>query len=203
MSRQNEFQIVCGLWLSPDFSDVLAGGKEPPWVNHSKVDFSTLHRSLLELFPAGPRVGIQVPNDAIAQVAVYVRQVGKPGRTIRCEDFAATLLQAAKSDDKRIIDVSTSWSLLHALSDRSKAPPPVILPFVVTASDFEDSMVWMASARQLLGLPALSDFDKHVKYSGTLPAGFVQQVSAIFGLPYEPMCVLDCMCMDEPSATTY
>ena len=157
---------------------------------------------LARVVSCGSRVEIQVSNDTIDQVAVHVRQVGKPGRTIRCEDFAATLLQAAKSDDKRVIDVSTSWSLLHALSDRSKAPAPVILPFVVTASDFEASMVWMASARQSLGWPALSDSDKDIEYSETLPAGFVQQISAISGLSYEPMCVLDWMCMDEPSATT-
>ena len=27
MRRQEEFQIVCGLWLSPDFSDALARRK--------------------------------------------------------------------------------------------------------------------------------------------------------------------------------
>jgi hypothetical protein len=202
MRRQGEFQIVCGLWLSPDFSDALAGRKEPPWVNHSNVVFSAVHRALSDLFPAGPRVEIQVPNDTIDQVAVHVRQDGRRGRSIRCEDFGTALLQAAKREHESVIDVSKSWAPLHALKTRSKAPPPAILPFVVTAPHFDNAMIWLASARPSLGLPAVPYPDQENKYNGTLPTAFIQRLGKIFGVPYEPMCVLDCMCMDEPPAGT-
>ena len=135
---------------------------------------------------------------------VHVRQGGRNGPTLRCEDFGAALLLCAKQDASRIIDASTVWAPLHAFPDRDFAPPPVILPFVVTASDFEDAMIWMANARPSLGLPMLdlmamtAGADPEVNQNGTLPPAFLKQLKAIFGLPYEPINVLDRICMDEP-----
>lgn len=202
MSRK-KFQMVCGLWIAPDFSDAMAGREEPPRVNHSVVDFSALHRALSELFPFGPRVQIQVPNDTVDQVAIHVRQIGKRGASIRCEDFGTALLHCAKRNDQRIIDVSTAWAPLHALADRAFAPPPVILPFVVTAADFEDAMIWLAGTRPCLGLPKFDQVetmlyaDQETKHNGTLPSVFLQQLGTIFGTPFEPISLLDRMCMDE------
>lgn len=199
------FQMVCGLWITPDFTDAMAGRAEPPRVNHCVIDFSALHAALSELFPYGPPVQIQIPNDTIDQVSVHVRQLGKCGASIRCEDFGAALLQCAKRSDQRIIDVSAAWAPLHELADRAFAPPPVILPFVVTAADFEDAMIWQASTRPCLGLPAFDPAeamlypDKETKDNGTLPPAFLQQLRKIFGTPFEPMSVLDRMYMDEPS----
>lgn len=162
------------------------------------MDFSALLGALSELFPAGPRVEIQVPNDTIDQVAVHVRQDGPRGRSIRCEDFGTALLQAAKQEHESIIDVSESWAPLHALKTHSKAPPPAILPFIVTAPHFDNAMIWLASARPSLGLPAVPYPGQENKYNGTLPTTFIERLGKIFGVPYEPMCVLDCMCMDDP-----
>lgn len=173
----------------PDFSDANAGRAEPPRVNHSQVDFAALHRALSELLPYGPPVEIQVPNDTIDQVTVHDRQGGRNGSTIRCEDFGAALLLCAKQDASRIIDVGKVWAPLHTLPDRAFAPPPVILPFVVTASDFEDAMIWMANARPSLDLPMLdlitmtADADQEADQNGTLPAVLLQQLKAIFGCP--------------------
>ncbi|CAE6969577.1 hypothetical protein [Paraburkholderia domus] len=203
MSKK-QFQMVCALWITPDFTDVMAGRAEPPRVNHSAVDFAALHGAMSELFPYGPPVQIQLPNDTIDQVSVHVREAGKRGVSIRCEDFGAALLHSAKHNDKQIIDVSAAWAPLHALADRAFAPPPVILPFVVTATDFEDAMIWLASTRPCLRLPMVDPANpelyagQEAKQNGTLPPVFLQQLRTIFGTPFEPMCVLDRMCMDKP-----
>lgn len=202
MSKQ--FQMVCGLWITPDFTNVLAGRTSPPRVNHSAIDFAALHDALSELFPYGPPVQIQVPNDTIDQVAVHVRVSGEWGRSIRCEDFGSALLLCAKGTTQKVIDVRTAWASLHALPDRAFAPPPVILPFVVTAADFEDAMIWHTSTRPSLGLKvfdpieAMSAGDRNKPDNGWLPAWFLERLHQIFNAPFEPMSVLDRMSMDKP-----
>jgi hypothetical protein len=198
------FQMVCALWITPDFSDVMAGRAKPPRVNHSAVDFNALRGVLSDGFPYGPAAQIQVPNDTIDQVAVQARESGTRAASMRCEDFGAALLQIAKHRDLQILDVRAAWAPLHALKDRTFAPPPVILPFVVTTTDFDDAMLWFASTRPCLHLPvfdpvalALSS-DQEASGNGTLPPVFLQRIGAIFGTPFEPMCVLDQMCMDKP-----
>jgi hypothetical protein len=108
------------------------------------------------MFTYGPPVRIQVPNDTIDQFAVHVRQTGKPGVSIRCEDFGSALLRCAKESSSDVIDVRNAWAPLHALPDRDFAPPPVILPFVVTAADFQDAIIWHSSTRPSLGLPVFN-----------------------------------------------
>lgn len=197
-----KFQMVCGLWVTPDFSQVLAGRAQPPRVNHMDVDFAALAEAIAALFPYGPPVEIQIPNDTIDQVAVHVRQSGKHGASMRCEDFGQALLRCAKLTKDSIIDVRSAWAPLHALPDRAFAPPPTILPFVVTAVDFEDAMIWHASTRPGLGLPmydptdSMLNPDKKVPANGSIPAEFRTKLKAIFGTPYEPMAVLDRMAMD-------
>ena len=198
-----KFQMVCGLWVNPDFSQVLAGRAQPPRVNHSDVDFAALHAAICELFPYGPPVHIQLPNDTIDQVAVHVRASGKHSASMRCEDFGAALLSCAKKDNDEIVDVRASWAPLHELPDRAFAPPPVILPFVVTAEDFEDAMVWHASTRPRIELPAFDIMDemsnpgKEREENGTLPVEFRAALQRIFGTPYDPMTVLDRMAIDK------
>lgn len=198
------FQMVCGLWVTPDFTNALAGRTAPPRVNHSAIDFGALHGALAELFPYGPRVQIQVPNDTIDQVAVHVRRSGEQGGSIRCEDFGSALLRCAKGVTQHLVDVRAAWAPLHALPDRGFAPPPVILPFVVTAADFEDAMIWHASARPSLGLQvfnpmeAISASDQDEPDNGSLPAWFLDRLRKIFSTPFEPLSVLDRMAMDKP-----
>lgn len=203
--KSKAYRMVCGLWINPDFSKVLSGRAQPPRVNHAAVDFSALHRALSDLFPHGPPVRIQVPNDTIDQVAVHVRQTGQAGASIRCEDFGKALLRAS-STDQDVIDIRRDWTQLHALPDRDFAPPPVILPFVVTATDFEDAMIWHASTRPTLGLPlfdpmaAMGTAKQQEAESGNLPKAFRERLKSIFNTPYEAMGLLDRMAADSPPA---
>lgn len=200
-----EYRMVCGLWVTPDFTDVLNGKVEAPRVNHCEIDFLALHGALSELFPYGPPVRIQVPNDTIDQVSVHERQDGLVGASIRCEDFGQVLLSARKVDED-IIDIRKEWFTLHSLPDRNFAPPPVILPFVVTATDFEDAMIWHASTQPSLGLPmfdpmaAMTNASQPERESGTLPKLFRQRLESIFGTPFEAMSLLDRMAAEKPPA---
>jgi hypothetical protein len=196
--------MACGLWLSPDFADTLAGRTEAPRVNHSVVDYSALHAVLTELFPFGPPVKIQVADDTIDQVAVHVREGGLINASIRCEDFGQLLLSRAKNVRGPVIGVRSCWNYLHAIRDRDFAPPPVILPFVVTADDFEDAIIWQASTRPRLGLamfdPSQSDTKQGMDVSGNgiLPDSTRQSLAKIFGTPFEEFAVIDRMAMDAP-----
>lgn len=200
------YSMVCALWVAPDFSDVMAGHKHPPRVDRSEVDFSAVCTFLEELFPYGPPVAIQVPNDTIDQVTVHTRQAHGAAPTMRCEDFGKALLAQAQQQPDPIVDVSRAWERLHALSDRKAAPPPTILPFVVTAADFEDAVLWRASARPALGLPTLGAMDfagaqgQAVAHEGALPATALAQLERIFGMPFQRSAVLDEMYSDPPPA---
>lgn len=202
MSRK-QFQMVCGLWVTPDFSDVLAGRVAPPHVNHSQVDFAALAKAIEGLFHFGPPVRVQVVNDTIDQVAVHLRSTGEMSASMRCEDFGTALLKKAAICKDQVINIQSSWHTLHALPDRDFAPPPVIIPFVVTATDFEDAMIWHASTRPSIGLPVFNPLDevgkqaKELPQNGTLPDSFRQKLKDIFGAKYEAMCVLDRMAMNK------
>lgn len=200
------FSMVCALWIAPDFSNVEAGICPPPFVNHNEVDFSAVCTFLEELFPYGPPVTIQVPNDTIDQVTVHTRQARGTVPTMRCEDFGKALLAQAQQQPDPIVDVRQAWERLHALSDRHAAPPPTILPFVVTAADFEDAVIWRASTRTALGLPLLdamtgvSARGVPVDHEGELSATALAQLERIFGTPFQPSAVLDEMYSDPRPA---
>lgn len=204
------FQLVAGLWITPDFTEAEAGRREPPRVNHSKVNYPGLKTFLEELFPYGPRPRIQVANDTIDQVTIHMRQIpGAPSEpTMRCEDFGAALLKRAKSSDNEVLDVRAAWSKLHYLKDREMAPPPLLIPFVATFLDFEDAMIWSASCRPSLGLKpfdimeALLDTvaEAQQEESGTLPDNARAQLEVLFGTPYLSPAILDRVAMDPPPA---
>ena len=201
--NRKPFQMVCGLWVTPDFSDAMAGRAVPPRVNHSKVDFTSLAKVIARHFHFGPPVTIQVPNDTIDQVAVHLRSTGELAASMRCEDFGVELLKHAAKNKDLIIDIRDAWSKLHALPDREFAPPPVIIPFVVTAADFEDAMIWHASTRPVIGLPVFNPLESVAKQAedlpqnGNLPSSFRNDIEGIFGCKYEAMCVLDRMAMNK------
>jgi hypothetical protein len=200
------FKVVCALWVAPDFTEVLAGRRQPPRVDHSQVDFSALCSFFEDLFPYGPPVSIQVPNDTIDQVTIHFRQARRTAPTMRCEDFGQALLAQAQQQPDPIVDVRQAWSRLHTLSDRKAAPPPTLIPFIVTAEDFEDAMLWRASTRPALGLPMLDIMDlasaqpKQVDHEGVLSPIALAQLERIFGTPFEPTAVLDQLCSDPPPA---
>ena len=205
MSKR-QFQMACGLWVTPDFSDAIAGRVAPPRVNHSQVDFLALADAVAGLFHFGPPVTIQVANDTIDQVSVHLRSTGAVSASMRCEDFGAALLKQAKTCKGQVINIRSGWQILHALRDRNFAPPPVIIPFVVTATDFEDAMIWHASTRPSIGLPVFNPLDevgkqaKELPQNGMLPDSFRQKLEDIFCVKYEAMCVLDRMVMNKVPA---
>jgi len=195
------FKMVCALWVSPDFSNVMAGHGLPPRVDHSQVDFSALCSFFEDLFPYGPPVSIQVPNDTIDQVTVHLREVKGGAPTLRCEDFGKALLAQATRQPDPIVDVRHAWEGLHELVNRRQAPPPVALPFVVTAEDFEDAMTWRTSARSSLGLPPIDvpyavGNPKGVEHVGALTKDAREKLAAIFGSSFEGPAVLDEMYSD-------
>lgn len=122
---------------------------------------------------------------------------------MRCEDFGQALLKGAKRSAAQVIDIRTHWAGLHALPDRTFAPPPVILPFVVTAEDFEDAMIWQANTRPRIGLKVFNVFEamqareSTEAESGTLPSVFRERLAEIFGSPFQSMTVLDRMATDR------
>ena len=199
------FKLVMGLWLTPDFSEVEAGRREPPRLNHSKVDFEALARFYKDLFPYGPPVKIQVPNDTIDQVTIHLRQGAGAGdpESLRCSDFGEILLAQSDKQKGTVVDVRSAWNKLHYLKDRDFAPPPTLLPFVVTASDFEDAMIWRANCRPSMGLPPFDILDEsghNQKHNGVLSQESRDQLEQIFGSPFEPSSILDQLATSPPPA---
>lgn len=207
-SPHQPFRVVLGLYVTPDFSDVMAGKCEPPWVDHSKVDFGALAATLAELFQYGPPVTIRVPNDSIDQVTIQGRWGQIPGQPkhsgdLRCTDFGDALLACAGRQSGTVIEVRDAWRPLHSLKDRALAPPPSLLPFVIEAEDFEDAMIWSASAKVALGLPFLSpdmvqtrgDISADTE-EGTLPVPYRKKLGKLFGCKFEEFSLLDRLAMD-------
>ena len=142
MARTSKpFKLALGLWVSPDFSLVMSGRAKPPRVNHLHLDYLALRDALKTAFRYGPAVEISVPNDTIDQVTLHTR-AGMLGTqashttSVRCSDFGEAMLRCVSKE--HVIDVRNAWHSLHAthVRDRAFAPPPVIIPFVVEASDF-------------------------------------------------------------------
>lgn len=188
------FRMVCGLWVTPDFSEVEAGRQEAPRTKHSTIDYLALVSFFKELFPYGPPVTIRVPNDTIDQVTLHFRQEPTSEPTMRCEDFGKVLLGEAKKQKTSVIDIRASWKSLHILPDREFAPPPTVLPFVVTATDFEDAMLWHANTRPSLGLRPFDILEalnqEPMEQNGVLAEPARKRLEAIFGTPFEANSVL-------------
>ncbi|MBN3761023.1 hypothetical protein [Burkholderia sp. Ac-20365] len=210
----NVFRAVFGLWVAPDFTSVMTGKAKPPHVNHSKVDFGDLAKALRELFAYGPHVRIRVANDTVDQVTVQHRngelsRARPPAGSIRCDDFGRALLKSATSQEGDVVDVHRAWQPLHSYADRNFAPPPVLIPFVIEAADFEDAMIWHASAKPSLGLPFLPDALQEsllqsrgntdsTNFEGQLPKASRERMGRIFGCEYLPYALLDRLAMDAP-----
>ena len=201
------FKLAVGLWVSPDFSLVMSGRAKPPRIDHRHLDYLALRDALKTAFRYGPAVNISVPNDTIDQVTVHLR-AGMLGAeapdlaSARCSDFGEAMLRCVSKE--HVIDVRNAWQSLHAIPvrDRAFAPPPVIIPFVVEALDFEEAMIWQASCRPVLGLLPFDPFKAALGVDqrdpeGTLPADLQERLNDIFGSPFEKSALLDRMAMDK------
>lgn len=137
MSKAN-YQMVCGLWVLPDFREVEAGRRAPPRVDHDKVDFEALAQLISDEFCYGPPAVVSVANDTIDQVTIHSRLglIQMPQRGMgdpTCKDFGRAALQMAPGHLKHngVIDVRKAWEPLHCLPNRSFAPSgrdPVLCP---------------------------------------------------------------------------
>lgn len=199
------FKLALGLWLSPDFSEINYGSKKLPRINHTNVNFSSLKNSLESMFRFGPPVQILVPNDTIDQVTIQSR-MEEGGSAVQCLDFGQSMLDAVDTQQDGVLDVLEQWEPLHVLKDRSYAPPPLILPFVVLCDSFEDSQIWIANCRPALGLPtfdvikAMNDEPQGDEKDGKLTEQFRLELNDIFGTPFKAPAVVGRICMDEPPA---
>lgn len=209
------FRLALGLWVTPDFSAVMAGRAEPPRLNHDRVDFGQLRALLRKTFHYGPPVDILVPNDTVDQVTAHGRLGMIPGvpaaateNLKACRDFGRSMLDLASSAADGVIDVRASWQQKHGepVRNRKYAPPPSLVPFVVVADDFEDAQIWHASTRPLFGLKrfdvmAAASGEEQSFEGGRLPAGLAEGLEKIFGCPFEDSnSLLDRLSMDQPPA---
>lgn len=193
-----KFHLVLGLHISPDFSEAEAGRAPPPRVDHDKVDFQKLRAALKATFQYGPGVEILVPNDTIDQLTVHMRFGTIPGvpaapteHLMSFRDFGEALLELVGTQSDGIIDVREAWKPKHwvYVRDRSYAPPPVVLPFVVVAEDFADAIIWQANTRPALELELYEPFEDltpgQAKQDGRISQEFQESLLDIFGCRYE------------------
>lgn len=187
------------LWITPDFNDVMAGRAEPPRVDHDQINFPALADLLGTVFHYGPPKRIQVANDTIDQTTVHTRMgipgmPRRPGRgTYRCEDFGEALLAAGRGNAAVVIDVRKAWRSLHYLEDRTFAPPPVGIVFLIESEDFEDGMIAGASLRPAIGMQMIGPGFPPMPETegGRLPDALKEGLEDIFGCPFERECVVD------------
>lgn len=207
------FGLALGLWITPDFSGVMAHRAAPPRVDHDRVAFAELRSLLRSTFHYGPAVEILVPNDTVDQVTAHGRMGMIPGvpaapteELKACRDFGRSMLELAGSAVDGIIDVRTSWRPKHGepVRDRRHAPPPSLVPFVVVADDFEDAQIWHASTRPMFGLKPFNVLEAALgeaqSFEGRrLPPGLSEGLGKIFGCQFDDSpALLDRLSMDEP-----
>jgi hypothetical protein len=209
------FKAVYGLWVAPDFSRVQAGLEEPPRVNHDEIDYVALRQALVETFRYGPRPEIFVANDTIDQVTMHLRAGAFSGgppdmERAQCKEFAEAMLQLKIPQSPGVVDVRKVWAQLHAepVRDRTFAPPPVIIPFLIKAADFEDAIIWESNCRFPMGL---RPFDVMEAMEGKdqadgetmLPKALQSKLGDIFGTPFIRPALLTRMASNKiPSYVT-
>jgi hypothetical protein len=203
------YRAVYCLWITPDFSEVMAGRAEPPRINHDRIDFTALAALLDGVFHYGPPKTIHVPNDTIDQTTVHTRLglVHLPQKrgvgSYRCEDFGKAALVALRSSAETVFDVRAAWKPLHYLPDRSFAPPPCGVVFVMETDDFEDNMIGGASLRPVIGLQMIGQGfgPPPENEAGQLPDDLKSGLERIFSCQFERECVVDRIAQDAaPSA---
>lgn len=203
------FRAVWHLMLAIDFRRVESGEIEAPWVDQTTLDFQHL-RSVLHDMIGYPGLNVRVPNDTIDQVTIHTRREtydGEDASGIRCVDFAKRLRLEARKQAGPVIDVSRIWAGRHTLANRERVPPPVILPMVVEADDYEEMVQARLSAMVRLGMlkehpmawiaRAFSGEEPGERGEaeeageGVLPEALRHELERLFGIEYEPGALLD------------
>lgn len=194
------FRMVMALWISPDFSEVEAGRKPAPYVNHDVVDFEALRKLLAEAFRYGPDVEIRIANDTIDQVTIHMRGPSK----MECKDFGEDLLTKASQTTGEVVEIRREWSKMHVMRDRAKSPPPIAVPFVVEAHDFEDAMLWQDQTSPVIGMPLMMERMEQEwrgeatgkPEGGKLPQDMKKALEAIFGCAFQRFAILSRLASD-------
>ena len=162
---------------------------------------------LTDVFTLSQGHVIAVANDGVDQVTLAARSGSLPGHTdgrdVNCTDFGEAMLRAAQSSTGAVIDVRNAWHGLHYMSDRySEAPPPMLVCFTVTSTDFHDAMHWLHNANAILGRDLMSEFleedEVDTMEPGILPKTLQEGLGRIFGWPYESTGVLMRIASDKP-----
>jgi hypothetical protein len=200
---ENVFRLVAGLWISPDFSEVVAGRGQPrPSVDHDAIDYPGLVDFLERHFYCGEHVVLRLPNDTVDHVTVHARMRGTSPELARCHDFAEQLLDAAVGG-RNPISIRHAWEMLHRHKDRRRAPPPVLFMFMIEGA-FEAVTIWHAQASMRLGIRAadlsvlLSGRMKDSDHDGRLTDELSAELERQFGVPYQRRCQLAKMVSSPP-----
>ncbi|SAK73380.1 hypothetical protein AWB80_04092 [Caballeronia pedi] len=143
------FHHVLGLWLAPDFSAVERGETLPPHLDHDAIDPRGIADWLAEFNDCGEDVTIRVPNDAVDQVTVQFRLMGRSSGSPQCEDLRPNCCTSFKPRPIWTC-AGLGLSCTRCLIGR-KAPPPVLLMFVVSGA-LDAVMVWSQQFRMRLGI---------------------------------------------------
>lgn len=206
--RKKGYRVVCGLWVFPDFSEVEAGRRAPPRVDHDAVNFMALANLLKETFCYGPAAVVSAANDTIDQVTIQSRlgmipmqERGRGDPTCRDFGHAALKMAPAQLRPDCVIDVREAWQPLHCLQDRSFAPPPTVIPFFAQAADFEDAMGWFGQCQMVMGVDVVGKMLSYAPKAdddqvGCMPAALQTGLADIFGCPFEQRVILSRLAED-------
>lgn len=204
------FLAAIGLALFPDFTEVNAGRKPAPFVDHDRLDYGQLQKTLESLFPFSPG-RIRIANDTIDQITMQIRLGSVPKAHVRpcpaargpsdCTDFGEAMIKTAQAQPEGLLDVRKAWTHRHYLPDRTVSPPPCILPFIVEAKDFVGAMLWLQDARRSLALKPQKPALVNENDLGQLPPETLAVFESLFGCPYEASATV--MCLGLTSAPDY
>ncbi|KWT98264.1 hypothetical protein APY03_0935 [Variovorax sp. WDL1] len=173
-------------------------------MNYNQVDFVGLAHFFEEFNNCGERVKVRFANDAVDQVTLHFRALGGKPESMECKDFAEALLAVAKGA-KSPVDVRASWVQLHKLQDRTHAPPPMLLMFVVEGG-FEAVMLWSQQLGMRLNIKAASPMmlimgnAQESDYRGRLSPDLMKRLEADFGIPFKRPALLSALASTAPPA---
>tara|TARA_R110002033_G_scaffold135713_4_gene175376 strand:+ start:63993 stop:64613 length:621 start_codon:yes stop_codon:yes gene_type:complete len=200
--------IPHALWITPHFtSEMKSGEVSCPYVDYGSVDWEGLLKSLEDIFkPENGRVKIRIANDSIDQVTIHMKQTGQLAGTIECFDFGEMLQAKAKLSKNRVIPIQEEWKDLHFLKNRRHAPPPLMIPLVISGQ-LEDIIFFVHSICMHLGITAAFDVLNMINgiqarmedFQGHLSQELMDLFETHFGLSFETFAIITPLVKIDPS----
>lgn len=182
------------LWVRPNTDNFDMGLSDPPFLDYENFDYEKLHRFLKILFPFGPPVKIKVPNEVVDVLTTHIIKSHEP-ELLRCEIFCLDLVDRYKNTPGNVIDVRDKWQQYFPAEDRTKAPPPMLISFLVDAFDFEDLIQWEINARTILGSntfnPKITTQMTMEENMGLFSERDRDALGELFGIPFHSEAILD------------